>query len=358
VIAIRKQFRLPKAAATPESRGRLSDFCFAGRLAPITTFLVVAAAFYAWKGWSEPTIMLVKLWAGYSAAYLVLATLARFKGRDADWTFVLPAAIGAVALGGITTSLVALAPRWDWLLNVARAGPEWSLGAAFSAFLVGLSLVTSEMRRREQVAADSRRQLLEARLKTLTAQIEPHFMMNTLANLRYLIKADSSSAAKMLDHLADFLQGALERARATNSTLGQELDLVESYLSIMRIRMGERLRYTTDVPADLRELPFPPLLLQTLVENAVTHGIEPSGTTGVVSIVARRENSAIVVSVTDDGVGIANSTDASRGFGLRNTRERLETFYGGRASLALAAHSPSGTVAAISIPASTTAASQ
>jgi signal transduction histidine kinase len=347
---------LPKAAATLESRGRLADFRFDGRLAPIAAFLVVAAAFYAWKGWSEPTIMFAKLWAGYSAAYLVLALLARAKGRDADWTLVLPAAIAAVALGGVTTSVVALAPRWDWLLNVARAGPEWALGAAFSAFLVGLSLVTSELRRREQLAADARRQLLEARLKTLTAQIEPHFLMNTLANLRYLIKADGRGAAKMLDHLADFLQGALDRARSANSTLGQELALVESYLSIMQIRMGERLGFSLDVQAELRELPFPPLLLQTLVENAVTHGIEPSGAAGIVTVSARRDDGAIVLSVTDDGVGIARGAEASQGLGLRNTRERLETFYGGGASLAIERRQPSGTVAAISISASATGA--
>ena len=356
MLATSKQ--LPKAAATPESRGRLAEFRFDGRVAPITAFLVLAAAFYAWKGWSTPTIMLVKLWAGYSAAYLVLAVLARVKGRDAGWTFVLPAAIGAAALGGIATTVVAVAPRWDWLLNMARAGPEWSLGAAFSAFLVGLSLVTSEVRRREQVAAEARRQLLEARLKTLTAQIEPHFLMNTLANLRYLIKADSRGAAQMLDHLADFLQGALERSRSTDSTLGQEVALVESYLSIMQIRMGERLRFSTDVPAELRDLPFPPLLLQTLVENAVAHGIEPSGGAGLVSVAARRENGAIVLSVTDDGVGIADGAEAARGLGLRNTRERLESFFGGKASFEIAARSPSGTVAAISIPTSAAGASR
>jgi signal transduction histidine kinase len=345
-----------KVAAIPAGRGRLADFRFDGRVAPVVAFLVLAIALQLWKGWSPPTIMLVKLWASYSCSYIVLAALARTKGADATWKIVVPVAIVAVALGGAAGAVVALAPRWDWLVNISRAGPEWALCAAFSVFLVGLSLVTSEVRRREQLAADARRQLLEARLRTLTAQIEPHFLMNTLANLRYLIKTDGRAAATMLDHLADFLQGALERSRSIDSTLAQELALVESYLAIMKIRMGDRLRFTTNVPAALLELPFPPLLLQTLVENAITHGIEPSGTNGVVSIEARRESEAIVLSVTDDGVGIADGMAASQGLGLRNTRERLETFFGKRASLDVSPRLPSGTIAAISIPISATGA--
>ena len=334
----------------PQARGRLADFRFDGRLAPVAAFVIGAAAFQLWKGWTAPTIMLVKLWTSYSVSYAVLAALARLKSADAAWKIVVPVAIVAVALGGVAGAVVALAPRWDWLLNTSRAGPEWALCAAFGAFLVGLSLVTSEVRRREQLAADARRQLLEARLRTLTAQIEPHFLMNTLANLRYLIKTDGRAASTMLDHLADFLHGALERSRAPGSTLGQELALVESYLAIMKIRMGDRLRFTTNVPADLFDLPFPPLLLQTLVENAITHGIEPSSTNGVVSVEARREKGAILLSVTDNGVGIADGAAASHGLGLRNTRERLETFFGARASLAVQPHLPSGTIAAISIP--------
>src|SRR5690606_40093334 len=104
--------------------------------------------------------------------------------------------------------------------------------------------VTAAVRRREQRASEAQRQLVEARLQTLTAQIEPHFLMNTLANLRYLIKTDSRAAHEMIDHLADFLEGALERSRGLRSSLGEEIQLVESYLSIMRIRFGDRLSFT------------------------------------------------------------------------------------------------------------------
>jgi LytS/YehU family sensor histidine kinase len=153
----------------------------------------------------------------------------------------------------------------------------------------------------------------------------------------------------MLEHLSDFLQGALERSRTAHSTLGRELELVASYLKIMQFRLGERLRFQITAPADIGDVAFPPLLLQTLVENALRHGIEPKSEGGLVEIVAQRRGADVLLCVRDDGVGLA--PDAQPGVGLRNTRERLASFYQGRASLELARGAQSGTVAAISIPA-------
>jgi hypothetical protein len=338
-------------ALSPARAGRLGDFSLAGRLGPFIAFAIVAVAIYAWDGWDTSMKMLVKLWLAYAIAFLGLAALAKIKGTDAPWPFVLPTAIGGVVLGGLAGAAIALAPFWALLLEPSRLLSEAWVGAAFAAFFVGLSLVTAEVRRRDQAVTDARRQLLEARLQALTAQIEPHFLMNTLANLRYLIKTDGPAAAEMLEHLADFLEGSLERSRALHSTLGQEIKLVESYLSIMRIRLGTRLRFVTDVPAELEQTPFPPLLLQTLVENAVVHGIEPHGGKGTIAVTARREGARIAIRVTDDGVGLDAARPRSDGLGLQNTRERLATFYAGRASFELTGGAPSGAVAAISIPA-------
>ena len=166
---------------------------------------------------------------------------------------------------------------------------------------------------------------------------------------REAIDADAVLLGRF-EHLADFLQGALERSRAPNSTLGQEVELVENYLAIMQIRLGSRLRFTVRMTEDLRDVPFPPLLLQTLVENAVTHGIEPSAKEGTIDLTARRDGARIVVRVADDGVGIAGK-DCAHGVGLTNTRERLATFYAGKATFELVPNSPSGTVAALTIPA-------
>jgi LytS/YehU family sensor histidine kinase len=174
--------------------------------------------------------------------------------------------------------------------------------------------------------------------------------MNTLANLRYRVKTDAATAQVMLDHLSDFLQGALERSRALNSTLGHEVQLVESYLSIMRIRLGEKLRFEIDVPPGVREAPFPALLLQTLVENSITHGIGPADQPGVVWIRAREEYRHIVLAVGDNGVGFDARGKPGQGVGLRNVRERLEGFYGGRASFTIGSAPAGGTEAMLVIP--------
>lgn len=342
---------LVHSALTQQPRGRLGDFRLAGRWGPIVAFIAVAAGLYLWSGSRAQVTLLVQLWVAYCVAFLALAALARWRGADPPWSLVVPAALGGVTVGGLAGAVIALAPNWEAVFDPFRGGPKWAIGAAFAAFFVGLSLATAEIRRREQEAADARRQLLEARLQTLTAQIEPHFLMNTLANLRYLINSDTAAARRMLDHLADFLEGALERSRAPHSTLGQEVQLVESYLSIMQIRMGERLRFAIDVPHDLANVRLPPLLLQTLVENAVTHGIGPKDSGGTIRLVATRDGDRILLRITDDGVGLASpAAAAAHGLGLRNTRERLATFFEGRAELELAPAVPAGTDATIRIP--------
>jgi len=346
---LRELFALRLAYPAPDSCGRLSDYRWAGRALPLAAFIAVATLVYLWRGPTATFWVLIKLWFAYSTAWLVLAGFAKIRGRDPPWREVIPAALGAAALGGIVAALIAFAPNWAALIDMRRMAPEWGLAAGFAAFFVGLSLVTAELRRRDQRAADTRRQLLEARLQALTAQIEPHFLMNTLANLRYLINSDTKAASQMLEHLADFLQGTLDRSRTAHSTLGQELELVASYLSIMQFRLGERLRFSITAPNELGDVPFPPLLLQTLVENALRHGIEPKSEGGVIAITAERRGIDVVVRVCDDGVGLA--ADSRPGIGLRNTRERLASFYQGRASFELDRGAQSGTVAAISIPA-------
>ena len=330
-------------------RGRLSDFSWAGRGGPLAAFIAIAGALFVWRGPSAAFWLLTELWMAYSVAWLALTTLARVRGIDAPWRSVIPTAVMGIVLGGVASAAIALAPNWRAMLDTSHLLAPWGLGAAFSAFFVGLSLVTAEVRRRDQLMADARRQLLEARLQTLTAQIEPHFLMNTLANLRYLINSDAPAASRLLDHLADFLQGALERSRTPRSTLGAEVALVASYLTIMQVRLGERLTFTVHAPSEFADVPFPPLLLQTLVENALRHGIEPSEAGGRVEVNVERRGDRITVSVRDNGVGLA--PDSAPGVGLHNTRERLATFYDGTASLELAPALPSGAVVAISIPA-------
>ncbi len=176
---------------------------------------------------------------------------------------------------------------------------------------------------------------LQARLSALQAQVEPHFLFNTLANLKYLIRTDQQAAQDMLDHLVGYLQNALPDMRSVSSTLGREMDLVGDYLALMRIRMGERLHFGVAVDEALRSLPFPPAMLISLVENAVKHGLERASRPGLITVGARCESSAdgelLTVSVVDDGIGLTEQ--AGQGTGLANIAERLTLLYGRRAGL-------------------------
>ncbi len=192
------------------------------------------------------------------------------------------------------------------------------------------------------------RQGIQARLKLLQAQVEPHFLFNTLANVRYLVQSGSGDALPMLDHLIHYLRTALPEIRADGSTLGREAQLAGAYLEILRLRMGGALAVTLDVPEALASLPFPPLMLMTLVENAIKHGVGPVGH-GSVTIAARESDGRIRVTVEDDGRGIGG--ELGRGVGLANARERLAALHGDAARLVLAAREGGGTRATIEVPA-------
>ncbi|KAF1033818.1 MAG: Sensor histidine kinase BtsS [Burkholderia lata] len=176
---------------------------------------------------------------------------------------------------------------------------------------------TLETERRE--AAEVRQAETAARLALLQAQIEPHFLFNTLANVQSLIERDPARASTMLGSLNRYLRASLRRTRDATSTLGEELDLVEALLKIASIRLGERLSYAIDVPADLHALLFSPLLLQPLVENALLHGIEPSIDGGVIVIRGRMRGDRLELNVIDTGVGLGKSdTRLHGGVGLAN----------------------------------------
>lgn len=200
----------------------------------------------------------------------------------------------------------------------------------------------------ERVALD--RQMLEARLQVMRAQIEPHFLFNSLANVKRLGQSDVARGVTMLDNLVRYLRAALPQIRAAATTLGQEADLVQAYLDVLQIRMGAYLGFALDVPAPLREHPFPPMMLLTLAENAIKHGLAPSPDAGRIDIRARHEAGALVVSVADTGVGFGGAKTGGTGIGLANTRARLVALYGPEATLELAANEPRGVVASIRVP--------
>lgn len=200
---------------------------------------------------------------------------------------------------------------------------------------------------REQAAE---REALQARLTALQAQVEPHFLFNTLANLKYLVRTDTPAALEMLDHLIGYLQNALPDMRSVSSTLGREIDLARDYLALMQIRMGQRLSYSIDVQDDLRALPMPPAMLISLVENALRHGLQGVPQPGSVRLAAALRAGMLEVAVHDDGAGLAGSAAHGHGLGLSNIHARLALLYGGAAILEVAQASPGGVTAILRLP--------
>ena len=208
-------------------------------------------------------------------------------------------------------------------------------------------------------AETTQRQLAEARLHRLQAQLEPHMLFNTLANLHALIDTQPAKAQDMLAHLIDYLRATLGATRSEAFTLGDEVRLVKDYLALMQIRMGDRLSVQIDVPDELLDLPWPPMLLQPLVENAIQHGLDPLPQGGTLQVVARRQGQQLQVDVIDDGRGLptraSTHLDAPRaphpgGFGLNFVRERLATSHGPAGRLTLGHHVPAGTMARLLVP--------
>jgi signal transduction histidine kinase len=231
------------------------------------------------------------------------------------------------------------------------------------AYLVGAKIVTRKVAQadakvRTAMNAAERetveRQLVQARLQVLQAQVEPHFLFNTLAAVDYLIETDPPRATQMQKALITYLRGALPQMRQGTSTLGREMRLVKSYLDLIKMRIEDRLEVALEVPESLETAEFPPMMLQTLVENAIKHGIEPKPEGGKVSVSARVQQGQLWVEVKDTGVGLPpgdllEGPTSGTGIGLRNIRERLAMLYPGKSRLTLGSDD-SGTTVRISVP--------
>jgi hypothetical protein len=213
---------------------------------------------------------------------------------------------------------------------------------------------TAAFRRGEQASNTEtvvEKELAVAKLSLLHAQVEPHFLYNTLGSAKYLIASEPGKAEAMLDNLILYLRHSLPRTEDTASTLGDEITRTRAYLDILKIRMDERLQVSIELPEDLAAVPFPTMMLQTLAENAITHGLEPKTGGGRIWITARKDldGEGITVTVADDGIGFGGDT-AGTGIGLKNIRERLKLAYGNDANFAIVANFPEGVAASIHVP--------
>jgi LytS/YehU family sensor histidine kinase len=195
----------------------------------------------------------------------------------------------------------------------------------------------------------TQKELAVAKLSLLHAQVEPHFLYNTLASAQVLTRSDPQRADQMLGHLIVYLRNSLPSADDALSTVGKELERSRAYLEILKIRMGERLTLQLQVPPSLESVPLPAMMMQTLVENSIKHGLEPQQAGGNVWIFAREAGDKVSVIVADDGRGFSEDGGGT-GVGLRNVRERLRLIYGDAASFTIMANFPKGVTATITVP--------
>jgi LytS/YehU family sensor histidine kinase len=193
-------------------------------------------------------------------------------------------------------------------------------------------------------------QLTNTRLAALRSQIEPHFLFNTLATLRWLQRTEPEAGARMLASFIDYLRRMGPMLERSEVLLGEEIDLMRAYLEVVEMRMGGRLHVAINVPLNLRRARVPPLALATLVENAVKHGISPAQYGGEIAILAHEVAHQLVLSVTDTGVGLNPGAGGGTGIGLSNVCARLSTLYGALGSLRVEANAPTGVRATLRLP--------
>ncbi len=265
--------------------------------------------------------------------------------------FFAGAAIGDSIVGTSTWDMPAADLRMAWTVTI--------LGGLVSSIYF---YFTGRNSRQQAKVYAAQRAAAESQLKLLETQLEPHMLFNTLANLRVLITLDAPRAQHMLDRLIAYLRATLGASRSLAHPLSAEFERLDDYLQLMAVRMGPRLSYTLDLPADLRGVSIPPLLLQPLVENAIKHGLEPCEECGGITVRASLQAGMLRLEVADNGVGMPVHTNSGlggvmaanerpgTGFGLAQVRERLATMYGGRAEVKIEPVEPHGTRIALRLP--------
>ena len=288
--------------------------------------------------------------------------LQQLGARDSGsrWQAALSIAVGAtlgIALAQHLGFFSGLTVERDWHILLRVGAMAVIIGAVAHAFFHNAQRV-AELKIEQQAAQlrelERQKGAATANLKLLQAQIEPHFLFNTLANLHSLIGTNDALARRLLERLNDYLRASLDHSRSASGTLGDECRLLAAYLDIQALRMGGRLAWQIDVPPELAEQALPPMLLQPLVENAIRHGIEPRVGAGHVTLSARTDGRRRCLAVSDDGRGLTAAQEArpgrSRGVGLDNVRERLVAIYGDDAELVLRENQPTGVTAELWIP--------
>jgi hypothetical protein len=332
----------------------------------LVSLLVAWPVSLEWKSGTLPLLWRVVV-VGLSAM-VMFGVFERWPRRLPYWLARWPLQVAGVALAIPLTAAVI------WMLSTdPGAPPFWEVRDRLGGFgllvVPGLLLapwvaLTALVRQKDALArhqalafdlerSELERRALDARLRLLQAQVEPHFLFNTLANVRALVATGSAQAPAVLDSLIAYLRAAVPRLHEPATTLGQELDLVQAYLEVMHMRIPDRLQFALQIAPGARRLRCPPMSLLTLVENAVRHGIDPGEEGGRIDIAVEIVDGRCRVRVSDTGVGLGRG-GSSLGTGLATLRERLQLSFSGDAQLRIASIEPHGVSAEMEFPAQTT----
>jgi signal transduction histidine kinase len=332
------------------------------RVLAVTAVCALASGAVVWVFTNTyPDLLVSALCVGYTS--MLLFTIA---GNIRQQAFPQEALqVAAVVLGSCMGTILAGLVKGRGLgqmLSERLAGVLITMGLGIGVgCVVVATLILREKHARDQARFHRgqsekhqlEKNLLEAKLQLMQAQVEPHFLFNTLANVQHLVETDPREASRMLDSLIQYLRAALPQMRESSTRLGREIEMARAFLDIHRVRMGTRLEYAIEVPESLKERAFPPMMLITLVENAVKHGVDPCCECGTITIRAREDEGRLRVSVEDTGEGIKPKKGG--GVGLANIRERLKALYGSTARLVVEEREPHGVVASIEVPSATSA---
>ena len=299
------------------------------------------------------TFTLTGAWFGPSRFKIGIKSLAVFLGM----------AITGAVVGGIAAKLALTGDLSTVLAQFVPVAPQILIGGLITGLVYAVLMVSIVQYRRTQLQRNNadlarlaqqermRRQLADARLKLMQAQVEPHFLFNTLASVQQLAESKAPEAAQLTAQLITFLRAGLASLREDTTTLAREFKAIDAYLMIMKTRMQDRLAFELDLPDALAEISMPPAMLISLVENAIKHGLEPNPDGGKISVMARLENERLRLTVSDTGLGLGHSTaKAGGGVGLDNIRQRLRAIFANDARLTVGENVPHGFVAVIDIP--------
>lgn len=322
---------------------------------------VGTALFFYVIGWTKPLHSSLIVFLSCSLSCCTLGVLA-------EWLW--PGRVSPFKLLGIVIVICFAGAIIGWHIGVLilylvfsrtteLGGSSYISSMVFVSVLAGIGVPiifyhlrlkeTKEEAEKERVnRLASEKEALESNLRLLQAQIEPHFLFNTLSNILSLIDTAPVKAKSMLMDFNLYLRTSLATTRPDMTTLDEEADSIRAYLNIQKIRLGNRLKYSIDIPDVLLQQAFPPMLLQPLVENAVKHGLEPKTDGGDIQITANEENGLIKITVKDTGQGFSSFN--KNGVGIINVKERVKLIYGGRGRLILEENSPSGVKAIIEVP--------